>query len=148
MYLSRSAEYALRTAACLSRLKGEGRIRAKDLAPLAGVPQPYLSKILRRLTAAGLLTSQKGHHGGFTLAREPSEIRFVDVLRAVDFEPTANHCLFGWENCDEDNPCPLHPEWAELKETIEEWARSRTLADVQHGESSLLESGGDRLPVG
>ena len=141
MYLSRSAEYALRTTACLSRLLDEGRVRAKDLAPLAGVPLPYLSKILRRLTAAGLLTSQKGHHGGFALARDPGEIRFVDILRAVDFEPTADHCLFGWENCDEDNPCPLHPEWGDLKEKIEEWARSRTLADVQHSDTSLLESG-------
>ena len=87
-------------------------------------------ELARRLTAAGLLTSQKGHHGGFALAREPEEIRFLDVLRAVDFEPTADHCLFGWENCDENNPCPLHPEWAALKERIEAWARTRTLADV------------------
>ena len=142
MYLSRSAEYALRTSACLSRLAGEGRVRAKDLAPLASVPLPYLSKILRRLTAAGVLTSQKGHHGGFALARDPGEIRFVDILRAVDFEPTADHCLFGWENCDEANPCPLHPEWADLKEKIEEWARTRTLADIQQGERSFFETGG------
>lgn len=141
MYLSRSAEYALRTAACLTRQGPGERMRAKDLAPLAGVPHPYLSKILRRLTAAGLLTSQKGHGGGFALARDPDQIRFVDVLRAVDFEPSADHCLFGWENCDEANPCPLHPEWADLKESIEEWARTRTLADIQRGERSFFESG-------
>ena len=143
MYLSRSAEYALRTAACLTRQAVGSRMRAKDLAPLAGVPHPYLSKILRRLTAAGLLTSQKGHGGGFALARDPEEIRFVDILRAVDFEPSADHCLFGWENCDENNPCPLHPEWAGLKETIEEWARTRTLADIQRSAGSFFESGED-----
>lgn len=137
MYLSRAAEYALRTTACLTRLATDKRVRAKDLAPLAGVPQPYLSKILRRLTAAGLLTSQKGHHGGFSLARAPGEIRFLDVLRAVDFEPTTDHCVFGWDNCDQDNPCPLHPEWAELKESIGRWARSRTLADLQGSEPKL-----------
>ena len=142
MYLSRTAEYALRTTACLTRLSTDRRVRAKDLSPLAGVPLPYLSKILRRLTAAGLLTSQKGHHGGFALARDAAEIRFVDVLRAVDFEPASDHCLFGWENCDASNPCPLHPEWAELKEQIEEWARGRTLADVKRGAGSFLESGG------
>ncbi len=130
MYLSRTAEYALRTMACLARTAGRQNVRARDLAPVAGVPLPFLSKVLRRLTAAGLLTSQKGHGGGFALARQPREIRFVDVLRAVDFEPAADHCLFGWEECNADNPCPLHPEWAELKETIEDWARTRTLADV------------------
>lgn len=130
MYLSQSAEYALRTMACLARSPADRKLRAKDLAPLAGVPRPFLSKVLRRLTAAGLLTSQKGHGGGFALAREPRKIRFVDVLRAVDFEPAADHCLFGWAECDADNPCPLHPEWSDLKRAIEDWARSRTLADV------------------
>ncbi len=136
MYFSRAAEYALRTTACIARLNSEGRVRAKDLSPLAGVPQPYLAKILHRLTAAGLLTSQKGHHGGFALARPPGEIRFVDVMRAMDFVPAADHCVFGWENCDIDNPCPLHPAWGELKQAIEEWARSRTLEDVRQGEGS------------
>lgn len=130
MYLSRSAEYALRTMACLARRARDQNVRAKDLAPIARVPLPFLSKILRRLAAAGLLTSQKGHGGGFALAREPAEIRFVDVLQAVDFEPAADHCLFGWETCDADNPCPLHPNWADLKNAIEDWARTRTLADV------------------
>ena len=146
MYLSRSAEYALRTAACLARQTAGIRRRAKDLAPLVGVPRPFLSKILRRLTAAGLLTSQKGHGGGLALARAAGDIRFVDVLRAVDFVPTADHCLFGWENCNEENPCPLHPEWAVLKEAIEEWARTRTLADIQRGERSFFEDGGASGP--
>lgn len=132
MYLSRTAEYALRTMASLARSGADcRRVRAKDLAPKVQVPLPFLSKVLGRLTAAGLLTSQKGHGGGFALAKGPEQIRFVDVLRAVDFEPAADHCLFGWEECDADNPCPLHPEWADLKEAIEDWARSRTLADVQ-----------------
>ena len=129
MYLSRVAEYALRTAACLAR-SAPDRMRARDLSPRASVPQPYISKILRRLTAAGLLDSRKGHGGGFVLAKEPGEIRFIDILRAVDFEPAADHCLFGWPSCDESNPCPLHPEWKALKGAIEDWARTRTLADV------------------
>jgi Rrf2 family protein len=130
MYLSRTAEYALRTMACLARTAGSHNVRAKDLAPIAGVPLPFLSKVLRSLTAAGLLTSQKGHGGGFALTKNPDAIRFVDVLRAVDFDPAADQCLFGWDECDSANPCPLHPVWADLKEAIEDWARTRTLADV------------------
>lgn len=130
MYLSRSAEYALRTMTYLARLETTRRVRARDLAQATDVPGPYLSKIMRRLTAAGLLTSQKGHYGGFQLARAPGEVRFIDILRAVEFDPAPEHCLFGWEACGEDDPCPLHEEWASLKECIEQWARTRTLQDV------------------
>ena len=141
MYLSRSAEYALRTSVCLTR-RGSARLRAGDLAPIVDVPQPYLSKILRRLTEAGILDSKKGHGGGFKLARSPEEIRFVDIMRAVDFDPAADHCLFGWEKCDVENPCPLHPLWFDLREAIEEWARSSTLASVE--EFDLFEAKSDR----
>lgn len=129
MYLSRPAEYALRSMTYLARLQTTKRIRTRDLAEAVDVPAPFLSKIMRRLTAAGILEARKGHYGGFVLAKPPAQVRFIDILRAVEFEPTADHCLFGWNNCDALRPCPLHPEWSILKEQIEHWARSHTLAD-------------------
>lgn len=113
----------------LARRESTARVRASDLGKAVDVPAPFLSKIMRRLVAAKLVDAKKGHHGGFILARPPGKIRFIDILRAVDFEPNADHCLFGLGNCDADNPCPLHPEWSILKGQIEDWARSHTLGD-------------------
>jgi Rrf2 family protein len=129
MYLSRPAEYALRAMTYLARLESDERVRSSDLGEAVDVPAPFLSKIMRRLVAAGLVDAKKGHHGGFILAKLPAEIRFIDILRAVDFEPTADHCLFGLGNCDTNNPCPLHSQWSVLKGQIENWARSHTLGD-------------------
>jgi len=129
MYLSRPAEYALRAMTYLARLESPERVQTRNLAEAINVPAPFLSKIMRRLTAEGILDAKKGHHGGFILAKPPANVRFIDILRAVDFEPTADHCLFGLGNCDADNPCPLHPEWSILKGQIEDWARSHTLGD-------------------
>jgi Rrf2 family iron-sulfur cluster assembly transcriptional regulator len=128
MYLSRSAEYSLRAMTYLARLENTTRIRTGDLAKAVDVPPTVLSKIMRRLTAAEILDSQKGHHGGFLLAKSPEEVRFIDILRAVDFEPIKDHCLYGWKKCDEQDPCPMHPQWSILKEQIEQWARTNTLA--------------------
>ena len=128
MYLSRPAEYALRAMTYLARLETTKRIRTRDLAEAVDVPAPFLSKIMRQLTAAGILDAQKGHHGGFVLAKPPAAVRFIDILRAVDFEPAVDHCLFGFKDCDANNPCLLHPHWKVLKEQIETWARVHTLA--------------------
>ena len=133
MYLSRPAEYALRAMTFVARLEPDTRILTRDLAEAIHVPAPFLSKIMRRLTADGILDAKKGHHGGFLLAKLPSEVRFIDILRAVDFEPSADHCLFGLKNCDTQNPCPLHSEWSILKGQIEQWARSHTLGDSLKG---------------
>jgi len=129
MYLSRPAEYALRALSHMARNQPGQRVKTRDLAKAANVPPSFLSKIMRKLTEAEILDAQKGHNGGFSFAKPPTEIRFIDVLHAMDFEPTPNHCLFGLGNCDADNPCPLHPEWGALKAQIDHWARSHTLAE-------------------
>jgi len=113
----------------LARTKPDERVRSRDLAKAVDIPPAFLSKIMRSLTTNGLLDAQKGHNGGFMLARPASEIRFIDVLQAVDFEPSSAQCLFGLGNCNVNNPCPLHPEWAALKKQIENWAEVHSLAD-------------------
>lgn len=133
MYLSRPAEYALRAMTYMARMDTGKRILTRDLAEAINVPAPFLSKIMRSLTTDGILDAKKGHHGGFLIIRPLEEVRFIDILRAVDFEPVADHCLFGLESCDADNPCPLHPEWSVLKGQIEDWARNNTLADSLNG---------------
>ncbi|MCW8925874.1 MAG: Rrf2 family transcriptional regulator [Xanthomonadales bacterium] len=129
MYLSRPAEYALRASTYLARLEPGKRVTSSQLAQAVDVPPAFLSKIMRRLTANGIVDSKKGHHGGFVLARPPVEIRFLDILRAVEFGPIKDHCLFGLGNCNADNPCPLHVEWEILKQQIEQWARTHTLGE-------------------
>lgn len=133
MYLSRPAEYALRAMTYLARLEPDRRIRSSDLAKAANIPAAFLSKIMRRLVSNGLVDAKKGHNGGFILARAAEEISFIDILRAVGFEPAADHCLFGLGNCDSQHPCPLHREWSILKDQIELWASSHTLGDSLEG---------------
>jgi Rrf2 family iron-sulfur cluster assembly transcriptional regulator len=144
MYLSRPAEYALRAMTYLARQEPGERVLTRDLAEAINVPAPFLSKIMRLLTADGILDAKKGHHGGFILAKAPEKVRFIDILRAVDFEPTADHCLFGLGNCDSENPCPLHPEWSALKSQIEQWATKHNLGDsvrLRHDAETLLKKG-------
>ncbi len=135
---SQTAEYALRVMAYLS-INGVGEpVRARDLAAKVEIPVSYLSKIMRRLVEAGLLHSRKGHGGGFTIARPLSEIRFADILEAVDQETRPQGCVFGWKTCGEENPCPLHPFWKLLKDDFEAWARMHTLKDVRERGDGLL----------
>ena len=143
--LSQTAEYALRAMAALSR-PDAGAMRAIDLSRATSVPSHYLSKVLRRLVEAQLLVSQKGHGGGFVLARPAAEIHFADVLDAVDQAPASGRCAFGWGSCDARNPCPLHPAWSRLNEALISWASGPTLADVAcEGVTSAKRSGPRRL---
>ena len=99
MILPQTAEYALRAMAQMAVLPPGDAVRAADLSKMTKVPVHYLAKIMRRLVARGLLVSEKGHGGGFKLAKSPKKLRFIDVLLALDIDLEANHCAFGWAKC-------------------------------------------------
>jgi Rrf2 family protein len=130
MVISQTAEYAIRGMSAIATLPEGVKIRATDLGRSIGIPAPYLSKILRRLVLAGLLVSQKGQGGGFSLARPAAEIPFIDILTAVDAYPAERRCAFGWGSCDRDSPCPLHPAWSRLNRQLRGWADDANLAEV------------------
>lgn len=125
----RTAEYALRAMAVLAR-NLDTPLRAADLAERCAVPERYLSAVMRAQVQAGLVGSQRGRRGGYVLARAPGEIAVGEVLLAAGYDPAGRPCAFGWDRCDPDRPCPLHPLYGELKEALAAWALDRTLADV------------------
>lgn len=55
-----------------------------DIADHAGTNPVVVRRVLGRLRQAGLLTSEKGHAGGWQLARAPQEITLADVYLALD----------------------------------------------------------------
>ncbi len=130
MFLSQTAEYALRAMAWLAMAPESKPVRAADLARATGIPTYYVSKVLRRLVLADLLESQKGQGGGFSLSRAPREISFINILSAVDAFPTQGRCAFGWGQCDATDPCPLHNSWSQLDDRIRDWAAGTSLEEI------------------
>ncbi|MFT4975494.1 MAG: Rrf2 family iron-sulfur cluster assembly transcriptional regulator [Myxococcota bacterium] len=127
MLLNQTAEYALRAMSSLAIHHEEGRIRSKVLAERTNIPLFYLSKVMRRLVLAGLVTSKRGHGGGFQLAKPPGQIRFIDILEAMDYQAELGRCAFGIGRCDAESPCPLHDSWSALQNEFFAWARSNRL---------------------
>ncbi len=134
MWFPQTVEYALRALAVLARDEGAA-LSATELAERTSVPAPYLSKVMRRLVLAGIVTARRGHGGGFTLARRPEEVPIERVLVALDLATNDGHCAFGWSRCDEARPCPLHPLWGDLRARLAEWSQDHTLADALAGRS-------------
>lgn len=70
----------------LSHMAGDPeRIRTSaDIAEHAGTNPVVVRRVLGRLREAGLLISEKGHAGGWRLARAPEEITLADVYLALE----------------------------------------------------------------
>ncbi len=70
----------------LSHMAGEpDRMQTSaDIADHAGTNPVVVRRVLGKLREAGLLTSEKGHAGGWRLARKPQDISLADVYLALD----------------------------------------------------------------
>lgn len=71
MHINLESDYAVRIVYCLARF-GQ-KMDAQRIAEETGVSQRFTLKIMRKLVTAGLVTSFKGAHGGYTLSRAPEE---------------------------------------------------------------------------
>ncbi len=133
MLLNQTIEYGFRAAACLAIHFADGPVSSAQLSERTSIPIGYLSKIMRRLVVSGIVNAQRGHGGGFHLARPPSEIRFMEILEALDFVVEQKRCAFGFGQCDHTSPCPLHNSWGELRAQFLNWACTQTLGDLTDG---------------
>ena len=84
MYVSAKTDYAVRTLMALALQRDDHRVRAVVLARDHGMPVASVEQILTDLRRHGLLTMQRGHEGGYRLARPPSEITLGEVFRIYD----------------------------------------------------------------
>jgi Rrf2 family protein len=104
--ISQTIEYALRAMTHLAALPSGRTASSEAIAEHTKVPKGYLSKVLRDLVVAELITSQRGPSGGFALARQASKISILDVVNAVDPIQRIRKCPLG--NPEHLALCPLH----------------------------------------
>ena len=105
--LSKTAEYALRTAACLASRAGVVE-SADALCEQTQVPRRYLNKVLQDLVRAGLVDSRSGPGGGYSLAQSPDDVSILDVVNAVSPLERIRSCPLGLPA--HTDLCPLHKQ--------------------------------------
>ena len=126
--ISQTAEYALRAIVDLAFHFGESRT-TQQIAQATKVPAGYLAKILKDLNRQGLVRSQRGLHGGFSLDRDPKTMTVYDVMAAVDPPKRILACPLGLE-AHRHHLCPLHQRLDDAMAATEKAFRNTTIADV------------------
>src|SRR5580704_10581187 len=105
--LTKKADYGLMAMKHLAERAQQGACSAKELADAYGIPQEALAKILQRLVKAGLLQSQHGINGGYTMARDASRISAFEVIRAIDGPLFITSCITVRGECGQSERCTI-----------------------------------------
>jgi Rrf2 family protein len=150
MLFSQTSEYALRVVVFLATLRGKPAT-TRQIAAATKVPVGYLSKILQNLSRYGLVSSQRGLHGGSVLARDPAELSVFDVVTAVAPIPRILTCPLGLKSHG-TRLCPLHKRLDDALAMVEKAFQQSSIADIMSEstgsipleELGINEAAGDR----
>src|SRR5579871_5828123 len=82
--ITSKSPYAVRALVELHRLGETGPVPIAELAKRGNIPVQFLEQLFATLRRAGMLRSQRGVKGGYTLARPASQIAVVEVVELLD----------------------------------------------------------------
>jgi len=130
MKISTRTRYGLRLLTSLASEYGNKPVFLKDIAAGEEISEKYLSLIVIPLRGTGLITSVRGAHGGYCLARAPKLINLRQVMEAMEGEICLVDCVKYPLSCSRSAGCPTHDVWNILNARIKSTMNNITLADL------------------
>ncbi len=120
--ITREADYAIRLVQYLS-----GQYGRPELVPITAIsekmriPYHHLRLVGTKLAAAGIITSRRGHSGGYRLNHPPAQITLFDVISIIDSKCLLiNMCLHQDSSCPRDSVCKAHRCLEDLQNNLNE----------------------------
>lgn len=132
MIYSKTCEYAIRALIHFAGHPDTKLATVKDVSRDSGVPSAYVAKIFQCLVKSRILSSQRGSTGGYSLLIPATQLTLLKVVQSLDdlSKSPFSNCVMGFDKCNDQNPCPLHPIWAKAKDRMLEKLQSSTIADM------------------
>ena len=129
--ISKLTDYA---TVLLARLAAEPerQVTAARLAVETRLGAATVSKLLKQLHGNGLVSSTRGLHGGYRLARPAAEISAAQILDALEGPMALTECAQHTHQCGIESTCGVGRAWQRVNIAIR-----RSLQEI-----SLLELAG------
>ena len=131
--ISAKSDYAVRAAVVLATAGLRESVKAEAIARSQEIPLKFLLNILSELRRGRIVTSHRGTHGGFQLARPASEITVADIIRVMEGPLASVHEILP-EDINYPPPSEsLRQVWVAVRASLRTVLESVTVADLASG---------------
>ena len=137
MLFSTKAEYGIRLLVELECQRGEEPIALNAIAASELLPLSYIEHLVAKLRAVELVSSTRGAHGGYRLARPAEEITMLEVVEALEGPITPMECFEvereGHVLCShetDDRACATKLLWTRVQSGVSKALAGTTLAEL------------------
>jgi len=127
--ISKLADYGTVVMVYLAKRAPE-LCNAREIARHTHITVPMVSKLLKRLTAASLLSSVRGVAGGYKLQRDASLISVAAIIYALEKNHGFTECSLQPNECALQDVCHIQGNWRLINQAIESALNSVSLASL------------------
>jgi Rrf2 family protein len=119
---------------------GQGPVLMRELSERQQISVKYLEQLIAPLKAEGLVKSTRGPHGGYHLAKEPSEITLCHIVRCLEGHTFLSECVEDPDLCERSGECVTHEVWTEVSSKIEQLLSEITLKEMAERQAKVAPS--------
>ncbi len=130
MKLNTKMRYGTRAMLELALHYQEGALSLAHIAAAQEISEKYLELLFASLRTAGLVQSQRGARGGYTLARPPEQTTLRDIFDVLESPEPYVPCTVDHDSCDRWATCVTQDIWAQMYDASMQVLQSITLADL------------------
>ncbi len=128
--ISKMADYSVVLLSNMA-MNPDSLISASTLSVDVKLSEPTVSKVLKLLSKAEIVHSNRGVNGGYKLSKNAGDITLEDIIVAVDGPVMLTACSEGEDpDCYLHNCCGLRGRWDEINIDIRNVLKSKTLNDM------------------
>jgi len=121
LQLTKRTEYGLIALIHMADRPGQV-VSVREVGEHYPVPRRLLAEVVKDLARAGLVDSQRGATGGYTLARAAERITLGDVVVALEGAPSVSSCephgALDGGTCEVQPVCPIRSPLHRIQEGI------------------------------
>lgn len=127
--IGKLTDYALLVMSQMAK-EPDSILSATYLAEALHLTVPTVSKILKILSEAGLVSSVRGAVGGYHLAREPQLITVADIIAAMEGDLAMTECCESTRLCSIDSICTLKENWRKINNMVKALLGNYSIVDM------------------
>lgn len=129
--ISNTCKVAIKAVIYLaSQFGNDQKIGIQSLADAIQASEHTLGKLLQILVKQGVIQSSKGPAGGFFMTEDQINQPLINVVEAIDGRQLFTQCGLGLSKCSSTHPCPLHNEYKEARDQLENMFKINSVADL------------------
>ncbi len=109
---------------------------AHTLSDAVQMPLPTVRKVLKALSHADLLKSERGAQGGYNLTRSPKNISVAEIITAIEGPIALTECVSDESHCEQELHCDVQTNWTRINNAVYHALDEVKLSDMLVPQSS------------